>query len=67
MVKASIKTLIRQPFCNPNIKYLETLPLEIQVREFISISVDSKCCKEYGLCGEPYKLDIFFSKVSSCS
>lgn len=49
--------------CNPNIDYLQTLPLEIQVREFIAVGVESKCCKTYGLCGEPYRGDIYFSKV----
>lgn len=42
--------------------YLETLPLEIQVKEFIQIKVDSACCLEQGLCGEPYKDDIYFNE-----
>lgn len=48
--------------CNPNFNYLEKLPLEIQVKEFLKIKINSKCCKEFAVCGEPYKDDIFFGE-----
>lgn len=49
-----------QTECNPNFNYLEKLPLEIQVREFLKIKINSKCCKQFAVCGEPYKDDIYF-------
>jgi len=48
--------------CNPNLNYLFTLPLEIQVREFLKMKIDDPCCTEYSVCGEPYKDDIFFGE-----
>ena len=48
--------------CNPNLGYLSTLPLEIQVREFLKIEIDNPCCSEDAVCGEPYKHDIFFNE-----
>lgn len=48
--------------CNPNINYLLTLPFDIRVNQFLKISVDSECCKKYGLCGEPYSMDINFNE-----
>lgn len=48
--------------CNPNIFYLHTLPLEIQVREFLKMKVNDPCCTEFAVCGEPYKDDIFFGE-----
>jgi len=46
--------------CNPNYNFLKNLPFDIQVKEFLKIGVDSKCCKTYGICGEPYGMDISF-------
>ena len=51
-----------QPECNPNINYLEKLPLEIQVKEFLKIKIDSKCCNEFAVCGEQYRDDIVFDE-----
>ena len=51
--------------CNPKIELLQTLPLEIQVKEFIKITTESKCCKSYGICGEQFKGDIFYGKDGS--
>lgn len=48
--------------CNPNIGFLSTLPLEIQVREFLKIQIDNPCCSEDAVCGEPYKDDITFNQ-----
>jgi Niemann-Pick C1 protein len=48
--------------CNPNLKYLLTLPLEIQVREFLKMKIEDPCCTEFAVCGEPYKDDIFFGE-----
>jgi Niemann-Pick C1 protein len=48
--------------CNPNLFYLQTLPLEIQVREFLKMKVNDPCCTEYAVCGEPYKDDIYFGE-----
>lgn len=51
-----------QTECNPNINYLEKLPLEIQVKEFLKVKINSKCCQEFAVCGETYKDDIFFGE-----
>jgi Niemann-Pick C1 protein len=51
-----------QPECNPNINYLEKLPFEIQVKEFLKIKIDSKCCNEFAVCGEQYRDDIVFDE-----
>ena len=48
--------------CNPNLNYLQKLPLEIQVQEFMKIKIPSKCCQEYAVCGEQYKDDINFGE-----
>lgn len=48
--------------CNPNINYLEKLPLEIQVKEFLKVKIDSKCCTEFAVCGEQYRDDIVFNE-----
>jgi Niemann-Pick C1 protein len=48
--------------CNPNILYLSTLPLEIQVREFLKIKIENPCCSEDAVCGEQYIDDIQFSQ-----
>ena len=49
-----------QTECNPNFNYLEKLPLEIQVKEFLKVKINSKCCQEFAVCGETYKDDIVF-------
>jgi len=51
-----------QTECNPNFNYLEKLPLEIQVKEFLKIKINSKCCQEFAVCGETYKDDIYFGE-----
>ena len=51
-----------QTECNPNFNYLEKLPLEIQVKEFLKIKINSKCCNQFAVCGEPYKDDIYFGE-----
>ncbi len=48
--------------CNPNIVFLSTLPLEIQVREFLKIKIENPCCSEDAVCGEQYIDDIQFRK-----
>lgn len=40
--------------------YVLTLPFDVQVREFLKISTDDKCCKRNGICGEPYMMDLSF-------
>ena len=47
--------------CNPNIEILKKQPLASQVREFLKIKTDHPCCKEDGMCGEPYLNDISFN------
>jgi Niemann-Pick C1 protein len=47
--------------CNPNLANLQTLPIELQVREFLKMKVDNEfCCMQNSVCGEPYKDDIAF-------
>lgn len=46
--------------CNPNLEYLTTLPLELQVAEFLKTLIDAPCCTEEAICGEQYKSDIYF-------
>lgn len=47
--------------CNPDYDLIKNLPFEIQIKEFLRLaSIDSKCCKKYGICGEQYKIDIGF-------
>ena len=47
--------------CNEHYDELINQPLADQVREFLKIKVDSSCCKNDGLCGEPYVSDIAFN------
>lgn len=44
--------------CNPNIEEISTLSTDFQVQEMLKITVDTDCCKKYGLCGETYQMDI---------
>ena len=46
--------------CNKNLDVLKTQPLAYQVREFLKIKTDDPCCKEDGMCGEPYLNDLAF-------
>ena len=47
--------------CNKNLDVLKTQPLAYQVREFLKIKTDDPCCKEDGMCGEPYLNDLAFN------
>lgn len=47
--------------CNEHYNELINQPLADQVKEFLKIKVDSSCCKNDGLCGEPYVSDIAFN------
>ena len=47
--------------CNKNLEVLKTQPLAYQVREFLKIKKDDPCCKEDGMCGEPYLNDLAFN------
>lgn len=48
--------------CNKNRNELIKQPLANQVREFLKIRIDSKCCVEEGVCGETYVTDISFDE-----
>jgi Niemann-Pick C1 protein len=47
--------------CNPNVSILAKLPLEIQVKEYLKTKIDDICCKQFAICGETYKGDIYFN------
>lgn len=31
-----------------------------QLKQFLSISIDSPCCQSFGICGEQYNKDLIF-------
>lgn len=48
--------------CNIDTGPIKQLPFELQVKEFLSVKIDSACCTQSSVCGEPYINDIFFSE-----
>jgi Niemann-Pick C1 protein len=48
--------------CNPDVYSLAKLPLELQVREYLTKKIDHECCTSFAICGETYKDDIFFNE-----
>lgn len=41
------------------------LSFDDQIREFVKIKVNSKCCQAYGICGEQFSTDIVFDDDGS--
>jgi Niemann-Pick C1 protein len=48
--------------CNPQIDYVKSLPVDIQIKKFLEIKISSVCCQKNALCGEQYITDINFNE-----
>ncbi|CAG9311616.1 unnamed protein product [Blepharisma stoltei] len=47
-----------EPECNNS--QVASFDFNTQVRLFLTVSIDSICCKKFGVCGEQYETDIIF-------
>lgn len=56
----SLKSYVNdaQPECNNS--DIARYDFKTQVRRFLDVSIESVCCKKYGICGEQYDTDIIF-------
>ena len=41
---------------------ISSFDFNTQVREYLKVSIESVCCKKYGVCGEQYETDIIFDE-----
>jgi Niemann-Pick C1 protein len=48
--------------CNPELDYIKTLPMDMQIKKFLEVKIDSDCCTKNALCGEQYVYDINFNE-----
>lgn len=48
-----------EPSCNNS--EVSSFDFNTQVRQFLTVSIDSICCKKFGVCGEQYQTDIIFN------
>lgn len=48
-------------------KKASVLGFDDQMKMFVKVKVNSKCCQQYGICGEQYSLDVIFDDYGQVS
>lgn len=46
----------------PYIDEVDKLPFEVKLKLFLDVKIESKCCQEFGICGETYGMDMNFNE-----
>lgn len=61
----SLKSFVNdgQPECNNT--DIKEYDFNTQVRRFLDVTIESVCCKKYGICGEQFDTDIIFDSTGN--